>query len=60
MHIYTKRRKLFSMIEEKLRKSCNNDRLIHAFVIYDFEDTEKIQLTLKFTENRRVEYNFFL
>lgn len=57
VHTYTERRNLSSMIEEKLRRPCNNDSLAHALVIYGLGGTGKTQLTLKFTENRREEYN---
>ncbi len=39
MQIYTKRGNLFLMIEEKLRKPCNNNSLAHALIIYGLENT---------------------
>lgn len=49
--IYTKRRNLSSIIKEKLRKLYNKNNLASAFIIYEFKDTEKTRLTLKFIEN---------
>ena len=54
---YTERRNLSSMIEEKLRKSCNKNSLAHALVIYGLGGTGKTQLALKFIENHKKKYN---